>query len=178
MTMAKSLINVSNNIIDEAITQILLSTIHKYDENEEEDLAEPELNNLEDQLEISSDADLETQVQNEVSYGLQTSNFSVEDYKQLFYTVSNVKDNYSDEFNAGYEETGNFIDGDNEILSNPEAQDLFVCIQYANAFGTTSDINPEDRRKFALYIMQNPGMFKLIEATRSLSRDVDYSYAA
>lgn len=64
---------------------------------------------------------------------------------------------------------------DSEQLDAREAEDTFKNIQYAAITGSTSDVSPDERRKFDLWIKFNPALFKMFESMYALTRDVNYN---
>lgn len=65
-------------------------------------------------------------------------------------------------------------DIESELLTADEAQEAFKDIQYAALAGSKSDVDADERRRFDLWIKFNPALFKLLEATYGLTRDVNY----
>ncbi len=132
-----------------------------------------------------SDVTLEEQVEDEdlaipeqiddVGYGFEEQFLAQQDYQSsidydsLFYVESNVS-KYQYEANVE-EEREYFAEGVSEILSEEDAEEVFMEIQYANVTGATNDVNVETKRRFAFYALQNPAMFKFIEGTQALTRD-------
>ncbi len=66
------------------------------------------------------------------------------------------------------------VDQDSEVLDAREAEDTFKKIQYAAITGNTSDVSPDERRKFNLWVKFNPALSKMLETMYALTRDVNY----
>lgn len=68
-----------------------------------------------------------------------------------------------------------WFEGESEILTVREATDTFMDLQYQAIQGNVYQVNVEERRRFALWINFNPALFKLLESTQGLTRDVNYA---
>ncbi|GEM_PF-3696787 len=62
-----------------------------------------------------------------------------------------------------------------ETMDNVEAKEMLVSVQYAKVLGTMTEINSDERKKFANWVMFNPALWKLFHKNYSVTEDVDYS---
>jgi len=64
-----------------------------------------------------------------------------------------------------------------EMLTAPEAEEVFMRIQYSAIVGNGSvyQVNGEERKRFDLWIKFNPALFKLLETLQGLTSNVNYS---
>jgi hypothetical protein len=65
-------------------------------------------------------------------------------------------------------------DSKSKILSNEEAEETMISIQYAHLLGQSNDVSIEQRRKFHWWIKENPALFSLFENMHPLTREVNY----
>jgi len=61
------------------------------------------------------------------------------------------------------------------MLSVPEAEETLKDIQYATALGAYHDVDVRTREKFSLWVMFNPALLGLFEASHKITGNVDYS---
>lgn len=62
-----------------------------------------------------------------------------------------------------------------ETMDNVEAKEMLLSVQYAKVLGTMTEINSDERKKFANWVMFNPALWKLFHKNYSVTEDVDYS---
>ncbi|HLD72002.1 MAG TPA: hypothetical protein VJA23_00295 [Candidatus Nanoarchaeia archaeon] len=62
-----------------------------------------------------------------------------------------------------------------ETMDNVEAKEMLVSVQYAKVLGAMTEINSDERKKFANWVMFNPALWKLFHRNYSVTEDVDYS---
>ncbi len=115
----------------------------------------------------------------EISYSFADEQFLMEqfynslqlDYESSWYKHSKSSLFESEEYLAADQE---FYDSEAEILTTEEAEEALIEIQYAAVSGTPHEVDSETRRKFDMWIKFNPALFRLFEASYSLTRNVDY----
>src|SRR3989344_3925978 len=115
----------------------------------------------------------------EISYSFADEQFLLEqfynslqlDYESSWYKHSKSSLFESEEYLAADQE---FYDSEAEILTTEEAEEALIEIQYAAVSGTPHEVDSETRRKFDMWIKFNPALFRLFEASYSLTRNVDY----
>lgn len=95
------------------------------------------------------------------------------DYVKLWY---GEKETGRAEYVSGAEAVAEaWHEGESEILTVQEAAETFMDIQYHALQGNVYQVNAEDRRRFDLWIKFNLALFKLLESTQGLTRDVNYA---
>ncbi|PIN74311.1 hypothetical protein COV20_01695 [Candidatus Woesearchaeota archaeon CG10_big_fil_rev_8_21_14_0_10_45_16] len=99
------------------------------------------------------------------------------DYNQLWYGEKRASSSFEPEEEYW---TGDARDSDveSEMMTDMEAKDAFVNIQYATALGAATEINFKERRKFDMWIKFNRSTFHAFELQYSFTRDIDYGKAA
>jgi hypothetical protein len=93
-------------------------------------------------------------------------------YDTLFYgqmQKGNVGEGYR------YSEEQAVSDVKREMLTEDEAKQVFVKIQYAEILGQKTDVSVEERRRFDLWIKFNSALFGLFERIEAVTNDVNYA---
>lgn len=174
----KNLVNQEDHSLREAIELVkeenfFLSKIKK------KEVVEEDLETKVD-LEDEEDSETETEITPQVNYSFIEEEFimglahnvPVLDYEKLWYGEKTpTKYEPEEEYWVPSPKTEN----ETEMLTNEEAQETFMEIQYATMLGTLSDMNMIQKRKFDLWIKFNPALFKLFELTYSVTREVNYA---
>ena len=132
---------------------------------------EDEVNDQEINSEIIENIDYSFHEQQLLERTYQQENSKL-DYEQLFSTtnLSTINSDFEDEY---WTNSTNSINN-SELLSNEEAEETFLNIQYAYLLGQSNDISLDQRRKFHWWIKENPALFNLFENMHALTRDVNY----
>ena len=74
-----------------------------------------------------------------------------------------------------YEKQAQGGDTQSDMLTTQEAAETFMNLQYHAIQGNVNEVSSEDRRKFSLWILFNPALFKMFESQQGLTRDVNYT---
>ncbi len=74
-----------------------------------------------------------------------------------------------------YERKGAVSDVPQMMLTIPEAEETLQDIQYATALGAYHEVDMKTREKFSLWVMFNPALLGLFEASYKITGNVDYS---
>ena len=95
------------------------------------------------------------------------------DYEKLWYSErTSSKSAEAEEESEEVEETS--WDTECEYINNQEAEKTIQDIHYAAVLGTVYDVDEDRRSDLDLWIMFNPELFKLFEASYAISQDIDY----
>ncbi len=111
------------------------------------------------------------------SLGLGQTGYGAEslqlDHTKLWYGEQKQKGVEGDE--ELYKKGNDTSDVTQMMLSVPEAEETLKDIQYATALGAYHDVDVKTREKFSLWVMFNPALLGLFEATYKITGNVDYS---
>ncbi|GEM_PF-6554377 len=96
------------------------------------------------------------------------------DHMQLWYGGQREKRVEGEEEEL-YKKRQDVSDVSQMILSVPEAEETLKDIQYATALGAYHEVDVRTREKFSLWVMFNPALLGLFEASHKITGNVDYS---
>ncbi len=118
-----------------------------------------------------------------ISYGFNEEKFflakrfydsSPLDYTQLFYGENKQKSSTFESDDVYWTEAV-INDVKTDVLTTQEAEKEFFSIQYSSAAQMWTSVNQEQKRRFDMWIKENPAMFKVFEALYSVCREMDYA---
>lgn len=117
-----------------------------------------------------------------ITYAVGEEQFLARNFYQQIHPLGGIFGGFSYSFSNGapadiYEDELPMMGSKNnsETMDNQEAKDMLVSVQYAKVLGTMTEINSDERKKFANWVMFNPALWKLFHRNYSVTEDVDYS---
>lgn len=96
------------------------------------------------------------------------------DHMQLWYGGQGQKKVGGEEEEL-YTKSKDVSDVSQMMLSVPEAEETLKDIQYATALGAYHEVDVKTRERFSLWVMFNPALLGLFEASYRITGNVDYS---
>lgn len=117
-----------------------------------------------------------------ITYAVGEEQFLARNFYQQIHPLGGIFGGFSYSFSNGapadiYEDELPMMGSKNnsETMDNQEAKEMLVSVQYAKVLGTMTEINSDERKKFANWVMFNPALWKLFHRNYSVTEDVDYS---
>ncbi|MBT4935725.1 hypothetical protein HOL21_01505 [Candidatus Woesearchaeota archaeon] len=178
-----NIINKEHTVVD-SIREFKSTTkeIENTDNSTKNKNLETEIEEIEDNddNETENDNTKDEIVLSQITYSFENEEFAMGgfrtdaplDYVKLWYGESKHRGTFSSE--PEYETERVLIDEASEVITEVEAKQTLVQIQYATVFGSALEVSSMDRRKLDMWAKFNSSLFTMFERLYAVTNDVNY----